>query len=172
MFGGAKLRVEILQREPCAVARPTRGGALRRRWASWRLWRRTRRGWRGCGCAWSCCAGASPARRPPRWRRSARWTEPAGRKNSNTARHGAPSKFESKVLFFWRGEEVKYLWPGDEDGDLVQGPQHRLGAGRRGQAAGVAIVLTQVALRQEAHQREGLDFNHLSCGRWMWRGAV
>lgn len=47
---------------------------------------------------------------------------------------------------------------------MVQGPQHHLGAGRRGQAAGVAIVLTQVALRQEAHQREGLDFNHLSCG--------
>lgn len=31
MFGGAKLRAEILQREPRAVAQPTRGGALRRR---------------------------------------------------------------------------------------------------------------------------------------------
>lgn len=65
---------------------------------------------------------------------------------------------------------MKYLRPGDEDGDLVQGPQHRLGAGWCGQAARVAVVLTQVALRQETHQRERLDFNPLSCGRWMWRG--
>lgn len=82
-FEESKVRTKNLPREPHAVAQPTRGGVLQRRWAAWRLWRRTRRGWRGRGCAWSCCAGASLAQRPPRWRRSERWTEPTARKNSN-----------------------------------------------------------------------------------------
>lgn len=82
-FGGSKVRAKHLPREPNAVARPTRGHVLRRCWAAWRLWRQTRRGWRGRGCAGSCCAGASLAQHPLLWRRSERWTEPAASKNSH-----------------------------------------------------------------------------------------
>ena len=58
--------------------------------------------------------------------------------------------------------QIPYLRPGDEDGDFVQSPQDHLRAGGGGEAAVVAVVLTHVVLRQEAHQRERLDFGRLA----------
>lgn len=54
------------------------------------------------------------------------------------------------------------MGPRDVDGDLVQSPHHRSGAGGGGEAARVAVVLTHVALRQQVRQRERLDFSRLA----------
>lgn len=58
-------------------------------------------------------------------------------------------------------EEV-HLGPGDEDGDLVQGPHHCPGARRGGEAAVVTVILAHVVFRQKVQERERLDFGALA----------
>lgn len=48
------------------------------------------------------------------------------------------------------------------DGDLVESPDHCLGAGRSGEAAVVTVILAHVVLRQQVQQGERLDFCSLA----------
>lgn len=76
----SKVHTRSFPAEPsqaAAATRPARGDGRAPPPALRRLWTRRRGDRRWGGRAWSCSAEGSPARRPPPWRRSARWTGPA-----------------------------------------------------------------------------------------------